>query len=94
MEEVTLPVVFRSVARTEFDDAGNWYEARRSGLGNAFTSAVRTVLERIARQPEAFAVAWKDIREALVSGFPYCVYFRKEAIKLWCWRYSTQAATR
>jgi toxin ParE1/3/4 len=37
------------------------------------------VLERIATQPDFYAVAWNGVREALVPGFPYCVYYREEA---------------
>ena len=77
MGKVNLPVVFRRIARAEFDDAGDWYEARRPGLGAAFAAAVQTVLDRIADNPTSYAVAWKDVREALVSGFPYCVYYRE-----------------
>jgi len=37
---MSLPVVFRRLARAEFDDAADWYEQRRAGLGAAFTAAV------------------------------------------------------
>lgn len=75
---MSLPVVFRRLARAEFDDAADWYEKRRQGLGSEFTSAVEEVLERIATQPDLCASVHRDVREALVSGFPYCVYYRDE----------------
>jgi plasmid stabilization system protein ParE len=75
---VSLPVVFRRAARAEFDDAADWYEARRPGLGAAFTAAVQRVLDRIAAQPDFYAAVWNGVREALVPGFPYCVYYREE----------------
>lgn len=76
---MSLPIVFRRVARVEFDDAANWYEQRRAGLGAAFTTAVEEVMGRIADQPQFYPVAMEDVREAMVSGFPYCVYYREEA---------------
>jgi plasmid stabilization system protein ParE len=75
---MSLPVVFRRLARAEFDDAGDWYEQRRAGLGAVFTAAVQQVLDQIAAQPDFYAQVYQDVREALVSGFPYCVYFREE----------------
>ena len=75
---MSLPVVFRRAARAEFDDAADWYEARRAGLGATFTAAVQQVLDRIAAQPAFYAQVYGDVREALVPGFPYCVYYREE----------------
>ncbi|MCC7422044.1 MAG: type II toxin-antitoxin system RelE/ParE family toxin [Planctomycetaceae bacterium] len=75
---MTSPVIFRRVARAEFNDAADWYEQRRRGLGAAFTAAVEDVLERIADQPRLFPKVYKDARLALVSGYPYCVYYLEE----------------
>jgi toxin ParE1/3/4 len=75
---MTLPIVFRRAARVEFDDAADWYEQRRAGLGTAFTAAVQQVLDRLAAQPAFYPQVYGDVREALVCGFPYCVYYREE----------------
>jgi plasmid stabilization system protein ParE len=75
---MTLPVVFRRAARVEFDGAADWYEQRRAGLGAVFTAAVQRVLDRIAAQPDFYPQVYQDVREALVSGYPYCVYYREE----------------
>jgi plasmid stabilization system protein ParE len=75
---VTLPIVFRQASRNEFDAAADWYEQRRAGRGAGFTAAVRDVLNRIAEQPELYAQVFEDVREALVSRYPYCVYYRVE----------------
>lgn len=73
-----LPMVFRASARFEFDAAGDWYEARRPGLGPRFAATVQSVLDRIASQPDFYAVAMNEVREASVPGFPYCIYYREE----------------
>lgn len=78
MASVSLPIVFRRVARLEFDEAGDWYESRRPGLGESFAAAVQAVLDRIAAQPEFYAFVEGDAREAAVRGYPYCVYYRVE----------------
>ena len=74
---VTKKALLRRMAREEFDEAGDWYEARRKGLGAAFAAAVQQTFERIAAQPQRSPIALRDIRKALVPGYPYCVYFRE-----------------
>ena len=78
MATVSAPVVFRAAARIEFDEAGDWYETRRAGLGASFAAAIQAVLDQIAAQPELYPVVEGDIREAAVRGYPYCVYYRAE----------------
>lgn len=39
-----LRVTFRHVTRREFEEAADWYELRRPGLGISFVSAVQHVL--------------------------------------------------
>lgn len=75
---MSLPVVFLRAARSEFDADADWYEQRRAGLGASFVSAVQYVLDRIAAQPNFFPFVLDDVHEAMVSGFPYCVYYREE----------------
>ena len=72
------PVVLRRAAQAEFDDAADWYEAKRAGQGAAFTAAVRQVLVDLRAWPEAHPVVSGDIREALVSRYPYAIYYRSE----------------
>jgi plasmid stabilization system protein ParE len=73
---MTKPIILRRAARAEYDDAGDWYERRQPGLGVAFTAAVQSVFDRIAANPQTHAVVLRDIRKAVVQGFPYCVYYR------------------
>ena len=73
---MSLSVVLRRLAQAEFDDAADWYEQRRSGRGAAFTAAVRRVLLEIASAPNAHPEVYRDVREALVPGYPYAIYYR------------------
>jgi|TARA_B110000495_G_C22620404_1_gene369716 hypothetical protein len=38
-------VVFRSIARLEFDEAALWYEGKQAGLGHEFLEAVDETLQ-------------------------------------------------
>ena len=73
---MSLPVVFRPPARKELDEAIDWYERKRVGLGAEFGNRVREVLARISATPELHGVVYKDIRCALVHRFPYAVFYR------------------
>jgi len=73
---VSLPVILRRLAQTEFDDAADWYDQRAAGRGAMFTAAVRQVMADIAVTPQMYPVVYADVREALVSGYPYAVYYR------------------
>ena len=73
---MNLPIEFRRTAKAEYDDASLWYDTERTGLGSVFEAAVQAVLSIIAGQPDRYPIAERDIREADVLGFPYCVYYR------------------
>jgi len=76
---MSAPIVFRRVARFEFDEAADWYERRQAGLGPRFVAAVQRVLDRITEQSDFYPVVHSDVREALVQRFPFCIYYRESA---------------
>jgi toxin ParE1/3/4 len=76
---MTWRVILRRAARIEYDAAGGWYEQQRPGLGAAFTAAVQQVFDGIAAHPRMHGVVLRDIRKAVVQGFPYCVYYRERS---------------
>ena len=75
---MNLPLVFHSEVRGEVDEAYAWHERQRAGLGEEFLAEVQTVIDRIHQTPELHAVAYRDIRRALVHRFKYAVYYRLE----------------
>lgn len=69
-------VVFRPEAEDEVLETREWYETRRSGLGQEFAQAVDEMVGRIVENPLAYQRAHKDTRRAVLSRFPYAVYYR------------------
>jgi plasmid stabilization system protein ParE len=59
-------------------DAVWWYEEQRDGLGVKFRSQLDTVLTRIDAMPELYRVVYQRARRALMSGFPFSVYYSIE----------------
>ena len=75
---MSLSVVFRRIAKREFDDAISWYQDRLEGLGREFSVAVEQQLGRIALSPNQFACVIGDVRRAVLRRFPYSIYFMVE----------------
>ena len=73
---MTPNVVFRPQAEAEALEVRRWYEARRDGLGNEFGTEMDEVVARIVANPLAFQRARGETRRAVLSRFPYAIYFR------------------
>jgi plasmid stabilization system protein ParE len=76
---MSLPVVLRAEAEAEFDEAFDFYDGRRAGLGTEFAAEVQKVFDRLAANPLIHQEVFADIRKAVVRRFPYCVYYRPHA---------------
>jgi plasmid stabilization system protein ParE len=79
---VSTPVILRRAAQQEFARAADWYEDQRSGLGAAFTRAVGGIVATISSHPDRYAVVHSDVREALVPGYPFAIYYRVEPARV------------
>jgi plasmid stabilization system protein ParE len=70
-------VIVRPAAAADIDDAYRWYEQQRAGLGEEFLAVLRTTMDRVVAQSEAFAVIHRATRRALVPRrFPYGLFYR------------------
>jgi len=75
---VALRVVFRHRVGRDLAAGFQYYEARQPGLGEAFLARSRSVFEAIERYPEMFAAVHGAVRRAVVSRFPYAVFYLVE----------------
>jgi toxin ParE1/3/4 len=73
---MSLPCVLRAEAEEEFDEAFDWYDARRAGLGPEFAEEVQRAFDGISINPLTHPAVFADIRKRVVRRFPYCVYYR------------------
>ena len=67
-------------AADELDEAANWYDAQRAGLGREFVLEVREAVRALAREPQAGSPvdvvdATLGIRRVRVRRFPYQVVY-------------------
>jgi toxin ParE1/3/4 len=73
---MTLRVVFRRAAKSEFEDAAVWYDEQRNGLGEEFIVEIEEAVSRAAATPARYPIIFGDIRRTVARRFPYSVYFR------------------
>lgn len=65
---MSLPVRLRRVAQREYDEATDWYESRRTGLGVRFVAALQQTIQTIGDQPDRYPEVWPGVRETPVLG--------------------------
>ena len=73
-----LPVVYRRQVGRDLAGSYAWYNGQRDGLGEEFLAAVDTAFDTLERFPEIFARVHGEVRRAVVSRFPYAVFYRIE----------------
>jgi toxin ParE1/3/4 len=70
------PPILRAAAAADVEEAYDWYEAQREGLGDEFLAAVQAALESILNHPEAAPIVHRETRRVLLRRFPYGIHYR------------------
>jgi plasmid stabilization system protein ParE len=70
-----MKIRFLLPAQTEFEEATEYYDEQRMGLGIEFSKQVGQALDRISHYPEAWSQLSSRIRRCLVNRFPYSVIY-------------------
>jgi plasmid stabilization system protein ParE len=79
---MSLPIVLRDEAQAEFNEAFDFYDAQRPGLGVVFADCVQDTFDRIGANPLISAPVLADVRKATVARFPYRVFYRAESARV------------
>ncbi|MGH8768483.1 MAG: type II toxin-antitoxin system RelE/ParE family toxin [Burkholderiales bacterium] len=72
---MTRQFILRVRAEHDIRSAFEWYESQRAGLGAEFLAALRARLEAVGDHPESSPVLYRGIRRAVVSRFPYLIFY-------------------
>jgi len=75
-----LPVVYRRKVGRDLAGGYAWYNGQRDGLGEEFLAAVDAAFDSIERLPDVFARVHGEVRRAILSRFPYAVFYRVETL--------------
>ena len=73
-----LTLVYRLRVGRDLAGAFTYYEEQVEGLGERFLSAVDSTFDAIERYPEMFAKVHGEVRRAIISQFPYAIFYRIE----------------
>jgi plasmid stabilization system protein ParE len=76
---MSLPVVLRPEASQDAEEARDYFESRRAGLGQDFLDRLAEVVARVGAMPELYAVVWQNVRAARLRKFSHVVYYRVHA---------------
>jgi len=75
---MALPAVYRRKLGRDLAAGFAYYEGKTEGLGGKFLAAVDSAFDAIERYPEMFARVHGEVRRAILSRFPYAVFYRVE----------------
>lgn len=70
-----MNIDFLDAAKSELDDAIDYYDERRFGLGLEFSEELEQALERIDHYPEAWSQLSSRVRRCVLNRFPYSVIY-------------------
>jgi plasmid stabilization system protein ParE len=72
---MSYKVIIRPEAQIDLKDAYFWYERQRTGLGKELVSHIDACLASVKRNPFSYPLKYKVVRRALVSRFPYGIFY-------------------
>jgi toxin ParE1/3/4 len=73
-----IEVIIRPEAEADLAEAYKWYENQCQGLGADFLLCVEACIHNIRRNPRMYQIIHKNIHRALVSRFPYGIFYLLE----------------
>lgn len=79
---MALPLVYRRKVGRDLAGGYAFYEGQRIGLGEEFLAAVDLSFASIERFPEIYMRVHREVRRAVVSRFPYAVFYRVESKRI------------
>ena len=62
-------------ALTDIQEITDWYNEQQVGLGKRFLKTTVRQLDSLSKNPQIYAIRYKEIRCVLVKRFPYMVHF-------------------
>lgn len=76
---MALPLVYRRKVGRDLAGGYAFYEGQRTGLGEEFLAVVELSFNNIERSPEIYTHVHGEVRRAVVSRFPYAIFYRVES---------------
>ncbi len=71
-------VSIRAAGERDLEEARNWYEGQRPGLGDEFLAMVAEALIRLEDDPLRHPAYYRGFHRTLTRRFPYKLFYRVE----------------
>jgi hypothetical protein len=62
-------------ALSDIQEITGWYNGKQAGLGKRFQSTAIRHINSLSKEPQIYAIRYKEIRCMLIKKFPYMVHF-------------------
>lgn len=72
---MTYRLVVQPLAKADIFAAKEWYVSQQPGLELQFRDQLDAAFRRIESNPLAFAIVYRNVRQAILNRFPYVVSF-------------------
>ena len=79
---MTVPLVFRRRFKVDIVAGFDGHEEQRLGLGEYFRPAVQSTLKSVELQAEIFVFVYGEVRRAIVSRFPFAIFYLVETKRI------------
>ena|SRR5215470_10983596 len=70
-----VPLEFHRLAERELNDAAQYYDLEKPGLGASFLREVDRCLRAIRKEPQAGLILRGSVRRRLLGRFPYALLY-------------------
>jgi toxin ParE1/3/4 len=70
-------VEYHPAVQRELEEIRDWYNGQLQGLDGDFIDEFERQVQRIAATPGRWMTISGDLRRAMMSRFPYVIYFRQ-----------------
>jgi plasmid stabilization system protein ParE len=71
-----VQVLLTKSAQLDLAEAVDWYNANAPHVVDRFRGSLRGAMHRIANNPLQFSLVLRDVRKAMMAGFPYLILFQ------------------
>jgi len=72
---MAIEIIISPRAEPDVDDAINYYDGKRKGVGEKFYSDLLTTLTQIQKYTSSFAIRYSGIRSAPLKKFHFPVHY-------------------
>lgn len=62
-------------ALAEIQEITHWYNEAQAGLGKRFQNTAVKQINALKKDPQVYAIRYKEIRCVVINKFPYMVHF-------------------